>query len=595
MANSLVKLTLESNQYEQGLRQAQKMWKQFTDTIGLSAQKFTAAGIAIGTVTTAIKVAKDAFNSSQQNIDAWGRTVESAKGLYESFVSSLNNQDISGFLNNMDSIVTAAQNAYNAMSDLQMFNAFNQKKTAEARATYNEALDAYRLNPTFQNKNVLRKANEELIRQLDEQKSHLYMAYSGKLTEMAVKATPNNEAQQQFVAFFKDKTWEDMDNYMRHYQRREYGHTYLDGKRVLGGKKIFDSELDNFRDMTAQEQSTYELARILTQAKADQVKEVQALGKQMVDIDSAIANQNRMYNRIVGNYNKKTTPTTTTTTHKEQTREMTEIEVNQKRINELTQEYVKLGDSALATDIERKDVIRDEIASLEKRNNQLKLYMEQAQGKLLGGTVDVFNLQGSQFRGLAAADLSVPGLDPSLLPSTVQTKSSSNRFLHKRDDGGTEAFANEILGGLSSGFGQVVSGIENLGIEIPDSIKAVLNAVQGITSILSGIATMVTAVVALQEAGLIKFWSTGGVVHAMGGYEVPGNFGFDAVPSMLTSGELVLNRAQQNTLASALKENGGGGRNAGGAELARISGEQIFVAVNRYLSRSGKGELVTWR
>lgn len=595
MANSLVKLTLESNQYEQGLRQAQKMWKQFTDTIGLSAQKFTAAGIAIGTVTTAIKVAKDAFNSSQQNIDAWGRTVESAKGLYESFVSSLNNQDISGFLNNMDSIVTAAQNAYNAMSDLQMFNAFNQKKTAEARATYNEALDAYRLNPTFENKNALRKANDEVIRQLEEQKAQLERAYSTKLTEIAVNATSNNDTQQRFVAFFKDKSWEDMDREKQRYERGTYGHTFLDGNRVLGGKKIFDSSIDNFRDMTAQEQSDYEFARIISQVKEEQVKSVQALGKQAVDINSAIANQNRMYNRMTGNYNKKTTPTTTTTTHKEQTREMTEIEVNQKRINELTQEYVKLSDSASGLDMIRLNTIREEVSELEKRNNQLKLYMEQAQGKLLGGTVDVFNLQGSQFRGLAAADLGVPGLDPSLLPSTVQSRNVSNRFLHKRDDGGTEAFADEILGGLSSGFGQVVAGIENLGIEIPDSIKAVLNAVQGVTSILSGIATMVTAVVALQEAGLIKFWSTGGVVHAMGGYEVPGNFGFDAVPSMLTSGELVLNRAQQNTLASALKENGGGGRNGGGAELARISGEQIYVAVNRYLSRSGKGELVTWR
>ena len=233
------------------------------------------------------------------------------------------------------------------------------------------------------------------------------------------------------------------------------------------------------------------------------------------------------------------------------------------------------------------------MAELEKRNNQLKLYAEQAQGKLLGGTPDVFNLQGSQFRGLAAADLSIGGIDPSLLPAVIQSQNRNNRFIHKTDDGKTEAYFDEIFSGLSGGMSQIISGIENLGIEIPDSIKGVLNAVQGITSILAGISTMVTAIVALQEAGLIKFWSTGGVVHAMGGYEVPGNFGFDAVPSMLTSGELVLNRAQQNTLASALKEGNGGG--GGGVQMARLSGEQIYVAINRYLSRSGKGELVTWR
>ena len=38
MAQSLVKLTLESNQYEKGLRNAQKQLDDFTKGIGISAK-----------------------------------------------------------------------------------------------------------------------------------------------------------------------------------------------------------------------------------------------------------------------------------------------------------------------------------------------------------------------------------------------------------------------------------------------------------------------------------------------------------------------------------------------------------------------------
>ena len=38
---SVVKLTLESNQYEKGMRQAQKSWNDFTKGIGMSMSKFT--------------------------------------------------------------------------------------------------------------------------------------------------------------------------------------------------------------------------------------------------------------------------------------------------------------------------------------------------------------------------------------------------------------------------------------------------------------------------------------------------------------------------------------------------------------------------
>lgn len=592
MANSLVKLTLESNQYEQGLRQAQQMWKSFTDSIGLSAQKFTTVGIAIGSVTGALKVAKDAFNNSQATIDEWGRTIQSAQSLYDGFLTALNNSDISGFLTRMDEIVEAAKSAYDAMSELEMFTAFNQKGLSKSRAGYNKALDEYKLNPSAENRKRLSDANAEVKANLEQAKAMTQEAYEKALRSLAVNSIKSPELQNRFIDLYKNKSWDDLERAAAGYRQGSglnAGAQYYYGNRVYDGR-IQERSTGKWSDMSQTEREDFEFARAVSTAKKDVVENIQRLGAQFENLDSQIYAQDRMYNRMAGN-NKPTPHTTTRTTQQKQ--ELTELEANQKRINALTQEYVDISSSTVEVDQSRLITIREEIDELTKRNDLLKLYAEQAKGLYLGGGASVYGLTSSQFRGLAAADLSVGGIDPSLLPTTG-AKTITNRFLHKNDEGKMEAHIDEIFGGMSTGISQIVSGIENLGIEIPDSIKGVLNAVQGITSILSGIATMVTAIVALQQAGLIKFWSNGGVVHAMGGYEVPGNYGYDAVPSMLTSGELVLNRSQQNTLASALKEGGNGG-GGGGVQMARLSGEQIYVAINRYLSRSGKGELVTWR
>ena len=77
--------------------------------------------------------------------------------------------------------------------------------------------------------------------------------------------------------------------------------------------------------------------------------------------------------------------------------------------------------------------------------------------------------------------------------------------------------------------------------------------------------------------------------HAAMGYTVPGNYGYDAVPALLTSGELVLNRAQQGVIADAL------GSNRSGQNMkldAVVTGEQIRLVLNNHGRRTGRGEYV---
>ena len=84
-------------------------------------------------------------------------------------------------------------------------------------------------------------------------------------------------------------------------------------------------------------------------------------------------------------------------------------------------------------------------------------------------------------------------------------------------------------------------------------------------------------------------YAEGGIVkgnHYSGDMLDGGSFGINA-------GELVLNRAQQGSLASQLEGSAGGFRN--GQIVGRIEGEKIVLVANRYFRRTGQGEIVTWK
>ena len=168
----------------------------------------------------------------------------------------------------------------------------------------------------------------------------------------------------------------------------------------------------------------------------------------------------------------------------------------------------------------------------------------------------------------------------------------------------------KLVGGLS----QVASGLQQMGVELPKGVKNTMDVIQGVISVIEGVESVISifqttaltantaALVAMTTAlwvnttvSALPFLSHGGIVpHAAGGYFVPGNnYSGDVTPIMANAGELVLNKSSQNNLASMITEAEGRGR--GGNGVARVSGEQIWVALNAFTKRTGKGELVTWK
>ena len=172
-----------------------------------------------------------------------------------------------------------------------------------------------------------------------------------------------------------------------------------------------------------------------------------------------------------------------------------------------------------------------------------------------------------------------------------RSKRGNNPYLQYNEDGTTTASLNGVMGGIANGMNQMVSGMESLGVEIPEGIKGAINAIQGVSTILTGIATTVLAIEAISTANLFKLFSNGGVVHAANGYVSGTTYSGDQIPAMLNAGEVVLNRSQAGVLAASLQTIGQDGNGGGGKPY--VSGEMIWLGLTNYLNRSGRGEIVT--
>ena len=182
-------------------------------------------------------------------------------------------------------------------------------------------------------------------------------------------------------------------------------------------------------------------------------------------------------------------------------------------------------------------------------------------------------------------------------------------YKQKMDDLTKTAKQNQMVMSLAgqavNSFSAALAGMEDPGA------KAAGIVIQSLASIALGFAQaaaspLVTGTgwgwLAFVAAGLGAMATAISTVHQLTGYAqggiVEGNsysgdnmmFGGDGLYG-LNAGELVLTKAQQSTLASQLQD----GEGRVGRLTAAVSGEQIYIALNRYTKRSGKGEILTWK
>lgn len=165
------------------------------------------------------------------------------------------------------------------------------------------------------------------------------------------------------------------------------------------------------------------------------------------------------------------------------------------------------------------------------------------------------------------------------------------------------------LSKLTSGLSQITGGLKQIGIDVPQEVDRAISIIQGLTSVIEGVQTVIslfsttamtanTAAIVANTAALtfnsatnfVPLFAHGGIVpHAAGGWLVPGNDHADRTLIAASSGELILNRAQQGNLASQL-EGGMGNLHVTG----KLAGHDLLISIDRTARIEGKGEMVFW-
>lgn len=579
-SNVLVRVEADTKNYDANIQKARKQLERFGqdnlsaggilkqlsgNLVGVAA-KFVSFGAA---AAAAMKVAKDAFFKNEQQLDDWGRTVKTSESLYNGFLNSINNGSIGGYLSNIDRIVKAAREAYDALDELATYNAFNQVNVEKTRTGLTESIADYREGSG--SKENVRTAGAALQKELRERQRLEKQAYQKAIADMAaqrgVSARDLADALSGTYGHYQDlKGVQPTGTRMVSY-----------GGGMFGGG---GSYVEKFAQ-TRQEQ----LGVALRQLNDTELQNLQALGAQAQRTGNEIAQVDKQLTRVLnGKGGSGGTTTTTSGGGGKGGNPYVPVEGSIDAQSQKVQDLQKAWRAAADDDSRLK--IKKEI---EAAQFALDIMMGNTSG-IPGMNYGIGNLAGKGGSGLFQSPLfQQAGKGSPWQLDEKAIKAVSEYYDRKTNE--TTANLTKEVGNIAGGISGILGGIESLGIELPDGMKDVMSGIQGVIGILTSISTIVTAIQTIAAAdAIIPGLARGGIVHAANGF-VPGNrYSADDIPVAVSSGELILNRAQQGALASQLQNN-----QQRGPELARVSGEQIYVAMSNYLRRSGKGELITWR
>ena len=129
-------------------------------------------------------------------------------------------------------------------------------------------------------------------------------------------------------------------------------------------------------------------------------------------------------------------------------------------------------------------------------------------------------------------------------------------------------------------IGQAIANIA-LGFAQATAASAAGGPFAWIAAIAGGLGTMLSTIAAIKSATAGSY-AEGGIV--------PGNNYNDGLVANVSSGELILNRAQQSNIAAQLS-----GTSGAGTSQPYLDVETIWLGMGHYLKRKGMGEIVTTR
>lgn len=641
--NELGNLTRQLEPAKNGAESTGGAINMLKDKLMLNIDAMKLFSVGLQAAKAALDVAKDAFFASEANMDEWGRVMKSSQALYEGFLYALNNGDISGYLSNMSEIVRAAREAYNAMDTLQTMKTIQSPQFSKQEAENNRfrlmiqtgrwisAGDGRRSPLGLKDGDLLSPTQiKALERQLQNGMTTIVSLTKNELkqTGVAIDKYYNSLAKQNGISLkeFREGTssWNAFSQKIAGYEAyKEWDRNARAEFARQGGQGFMNFDKNNpyaeyrkwgtFRVDKMGENSYNELVGLIKQQQSQQSQMYSTIGQAYRTVNRAegITVRGLMGGGSGGRGGGGGGIGT------EVTYAADSIAAMEKRVQELTKKWREAG-AAVRDDYKAQlDEAKKELAIMQNPGKAVNtaglVGLAGASISSVGGTMNIPDnldikaplekMNENLNRLIALRDNAMTSGEYQVYAKAVKSQ-EGDIAKFKGEGANGNKIVNDIgkvteqMGQITGGIGDITGGLEQLGVEIPEGINKAVSAIQAVSTILTGIAAIVTLIKGEQTVQTTASWvdalipfSHGGVVRAAGGYVVPGNFGYDAVPSLLTSGEVVLNKAQQGVLASMLSDNGGGR----GYTPSHVSGEQIWIALNAFTKRTGRGELVTWR
>ena len=594
----LVRMKADTSGYDANIAKARKQLDQFgkdnltaggaikqmTSTLLSSVGKFATFGAAIG---GAMKVAKDAFNASEASVDEWGRTLEATKSVYNGFLNALNTGDISGYLGRIDEIVAAAREAYNELDRLGTMRTIQDpaKSRLESENTRIRSMLATGryIAPVGRNDafgfgmktgDILSDDQKRIYESLLTQGVGNLVKLATNEVEQSARAIDAIYTKQAKELGMSVEKFREGTSSMDVFERKVRGaNLYKEYEIANAGKRFLPGYKNPY-----EEYKGWDVFRVDGDAYKELVGYIKEREQQISSVYAMESQVYRTMNRVEG-FNPRIGGSGGSGGGGGKGGNIsTGIVYPAGSVGALTQEISDLKkQQMLATDTEAWKQWQHEI-------NVLTMKVRELKGELKPEAVSITDIAKAQ-----SSD-SISSWKATQDENFKKWAESIEKFANL--PGRKEVKLTETMGSISNGVGSLVGGIEKLGIDIPDGLKDVLSGIQGITSILSGISAILTVIEAVSSADAIIPFAKGGIVHAAGGFVVPGNqYSGDLVGAALSSGELVLNRAQQGVLASALQSSNSGGHNL----TPYLDGEVIYLGVKNMFNRKGEGEIVTTR
>ena len=599
---NLAKARQTLNSFQKANYSAGGVIKQMTSQLVVSAAKFASFGAA---VSGAMKLTKDAFMASEASVDEWGRTMAASKSLYEGFLTSLNTGDISGFLSRIDQIVSAARAAYDELDKLGSMQTIQAPKVSAQQA------EIQRMQAMLRTGRYIApaagsgmKASGESGRLLTPQEmkniqQHLQNGMDNMVSLVGREVKQTGVAIDAIYARFgkelgmSEKEFrEGTSSWAAFTKRMELANRY----RQWNSENSYIELSTGKRRMATAETNPYaaykgwDVFRVDGERYKELVQLIQQRDAQAASMYGQQANAYRAINRADSRINGRGGGGGRGGSG-------SLLEGGVKGLSAFDEETFKTTESLR----ELREQLSRYRAAADEANNPFDYAQAQkgireteekikAQPMALQLGIDTESMIEVQSKMEDFAEKLRTQIKPIEIKTTANvqplrlTAENANKAAEALSSIGTAL--QSIENPKAQVAGLVMTAIANIATSFSGSLKGTFTPWDWIAAAAAGTATMITTISAIKKA-TAGTYADGGIVkgNTYSGDQIYGG-------PFINAGELVLNRAQQSTLASVLQ---GGGGQGNSSSHPYVSGEQIFLGLNNFLRRSGRGELITSR